>query len=538
MAVGAFREIERSYFDLRWHLDPVAASQAGLTAYDGQFGHYSAESMRAHLVALKSLAAALEEAAVGDLEEEIDRTALLNDARSTIQRYEKEQPQRRNPEFWLSHALSGLHVLLRPGDRTAEERGRAVVERLEGIGALLDEAQGTIVDPPAVFVDTARAVVPGGLTLVREVAFEAQAGNPGLAERLSAAATAAQEALTGYLVALDRWRGGAEANGFALGEELFNHRLHYEHALRDTAPELWRYGHHLVDEVEADLAQRAGRFGAPWSEVIDRLRAEHPVTDELLGTYERAMLDARAFVVERGLAAIPDAPLSVIPTPEFMRPLVPFAAYDPPGAYARDRTGWFYVTLPDPRLPEEERERVLQDHCRHEFAATALHEGYPGHHLQIGHALNLASETRRNVWSPLTVEGWALYCEDLMAEQGFYRTEEERLFQRMHLLWRAVRVLLDVGLHTRGMTIEEAVGLLESRLHIERANAEAEVRRYCAWPTYQLCYATGRRELLRLRDDFRAARGDAYSLRAFHDAVLSYGGLPVSLARWGLGLGE
>ena len=72
----------------------------------------------------------------------------------------------------------------------------------------------------------------------------------------------------------------------------------------------------------------------------------------------------------------------------------------------------------------------------------------------------------------------------------------------------------------------------------ERANAEAEVRRYCAWPTYQLCYATGRRELLQLRDDFRAARGDAYSLRAFHDAVLSYGGLPVSLTRWGLGLGE
>jgi uncharacterized protein (DUF885 family) len=181
---------------------------------------------------------------------------------------------------------------------------------------------------------------------------------------------------------------------------------------------------------------------------------------------------------------------------------------------------------------------VLQDHCRHEFAATALHEGYPGHHLQIGHALNLSSETRRNIWSPLTVEGWALYCEDLMAEQGFYRTDEERLFQRMHLLWRAVRVLLDVGLHTRGMTIDQAIDMLVSRLHIERANAEAEVRRYCAWPTYQLCYATGRRELLQLRDDYRATKGEAYSLRAFHDAVLSYGGLPVALTRWGLSLGE
>ena len=233
-----------------------------------------------------------------------------------------------------------------------------------------------------------------------------------------------------------------------------------------------------MQEVQADLAARAARFGAPWPDVVERLRREHPVTDELLEAYERAMQDARAFVQERGLTAVPDAPLSVIPTPEFMRPLIPFAAYDPPGPYTRERTGLFYVTLPDPRLPEAERERVLQDHCRHEFAATALHEGYPGHHLQIAHALELSSETRRNVWSPLTVEGWALYCEDLMAEQGFYRTDEERLFQRMHLLWRVVRVLLDVGLHTRGMSFAAAVDLLVSRLHIERVNAEAEVRRY------------------------------------------------------------
>jgi len=218
--------------------------------------------------------------------------------------------------------------------------------------------------------------------------------------------------------------------------------------------------------------------------------------------------------------------------------MIPFAAYDPPGPYAANRTGWFYVTVPDARLPDTERERLLRDHCRHELAATALHEGYPGHHLQIVHAQGLSSETRRNVWSPIAVEGWALYCEDLMAEQGFYRTDEEQLFQRMHLLWRAVRVLLDVGLHTRGMGSSEAVDFLVERLHVDRTTAEAEVRRSCAWPTYQLCYAVGRRELLALREDFRAARGDAGSLRAFHDAVLSYGGLPLSLTRWGLGLGE
>jgi uncharacterized protein (DUF885 family) len=126
----------------------------------------------------------------------------------------------------------------------------------------------------------------------------------------------------------------------------------------------------------------------------------------------------------------------------------------------------------------------------------------------------------------------------MMAEEGFYASEEERFFQRVHLLWRALRILLDVGLHTRGITFAQAVDQMVDTLHVDRGNAEAEVRRYCSTPAYPLCYAVGRRELLRLRDDFRAARGPAFSLRAFHDAILPYGGLPVSLIRWGLGLSE
>ena len=136
------------------------------------------------------------------------------------------------------------------------------------------------------------------------------------------------------------------------------------------------------------------------------------------------------------------------------------------------------------------------------------------------------------------VEGWALYCEQLMAESGYYDSTESRLFQLVNLLWRAVRVVLDVGLHTRGMTPAEAVSYMVDHLPIERSSAEAEVRRYCAWPTYQLCYAVGRRELLRLRADYRERSGADFSARHFHDELLSYGGLPVSLARWGMDLVE
>ncbi len=539
MAVGPFREIERAYFDLRWHLDPVAATQAGVTTYDDRYGRFSPVALAPHLAALKSISAALEEATTGELEDEIDRTALLNDVRVLQQRFERERPQAKNPGFWLTHLLGGLHFLLGRRDRAPAERARALAGRLEDVPGLLDDARAALVEPVRVFVETALRITEGGLALVRDMGTAVDGVAPSEVGRVVAAAEQAGAALSSFAHDLGRWLESA-SDRFALGEDDFNFHLHYEHALRDTAPELWRYGMHLKEEVEADLARRAGRLnggrGKRWQDVADRLRADHPPAAALVAAYAEEIQRARDFVAAQGLAAIPDAPLDVVPTPAFMRPIIPFAAYDSPGPYSSDRAGWFYVTLPDPRLPAEAQERMLRDHCRYELAATALHEGYPGHHLQLLHAQAQSSDTRKNVWTPLTVEGWALYCEDMMGEEGFYRSEEEAFFQRVHLLWRATRVLLDVGLHTRGMTFDQAVDQFVTELHVDRANAEAEVRRYCAEPAQPLCYAVGRREILELRKDFQAARGTKFTLRAFHDALLRYGGLPVALIRWGLGL--
>jgi uncharacterized protein (DUF885 family) len=538
MAVGTLRELERSYFDLRWHMDPVAATQAGVTAYDDRYGEYTVPALAAHLAALKSLATALEETTSDVLDDEIDRTALLNEIRVALRVYEVERPQARSPEFWLSHLLGGLHHLLLRADRGPEARAAALAARLEQAPRLLEEARATLTEPVRVFAETGLRIAEGGLALIRQAAAVEGAHAPALAARLEAAGDAAAGALAGFTHDLERWTETGSEH-FAVGEDGLNFRLHYEHALRDTAPELWRYGHRLKEEVQAELSERARRLDAKtqWPDLVDRLRAEHPTADELVAAYTAEMRRAREFVVAHDLVPVPEAPLEVVPTPAFMRPVIPFAAYDSPGAYSPNRTGWFYVTVPDPALPAARRERMLRDHCRYELAVTALHEGFPGHHLHLVQAQAQASHVRKNLATPLTIEGWALYCEDMMAEQGFYAKEEERFFQRVHLLWRAVRVLLDVGLHTRGMTIEQAVDMMVHDLHLERSNAEDEVRRYCATPGYQLCYAVGRRELLRLREDFHAARKRAFTLRAFHDAILPYGGLSVTLMRWGLGLG-
>jgi len=530
----------RSYLDLKYHFDPAAASAAGLVAQDSRLGSFDAETTREHLAALRSLTGAVEELEPEELNEEIDRTALLGEMRSTVFRFEYERPNIRNPGFWLSHLLQGLYTLLTRQGPDLGSRVPAVIARLQAAPAFLATARDTIDEPPSVFVDTALSMLGGGGQLVAEMVAVFAGVAPDLANQLKTAGQATLEALVAFGAALrDEIEPATDPHAFAIGEEQFSRRLHHEHALMAGAPELWRYGVHLQEEVTQQIVDIARKLDSkPWRELVDQLRNETPPADDLLGAYQRELDRAHDFVVERDLVSVPAAPVEVVPTPAFLAPLIPFAAYEPPPIYLPDRAGRFYVTAPDPNLPPEAFAQQRRGHCSHAIPIMVAHEAYPGHHLQMVTAQGLGSEVRRHIWSPIMVEGWAVYWEQLLCETDYYRTEQERLFQLVNLLWRAVRVVLDVGLHTRGMSPAEAVDYMVEHLPIERPSAEAEVRRYCAWPTYQLCYAVGRRELLRLRDEYREREGGTYRARRFHDEVMGYGGLPVSLASWGMGLAE
>jgi len=530
----------RSYLDLKYHFDPAAASSAGLVAHDGRLGSFDVASVGEHVAALRSVAGAVEELDVEGLQEEIDRTALLGELRGTIFRFEHEAPHRRNPVFWVNHLFQGLYAVLSRSNGAAGGRAPAALARLRAIPAFLDAARASLDEPPSVFVDSALTMLGGGGELVVQLAGTLTAEAPGLQDDFHAATGASLEALKRFGTAL---RGeiepSADPHAFAIGDQQFARRLHFDHAITSGAPELWRYGLRLQEETTAQLATLAAELGArPWHDLVNDLRNDAPEPAELLGVYQEELRRARGFVEERNLVAVPAAPVEVVPTPSFLASLVPFAAYEPPPIYLGSQRGRFYVTRPDPSLPPELVAQQRRGHCRHAIAAMVGHEAYPGHHLQLVTAQGLSSEVRRHLWTPVMVEGWALYCEQLLGEAGYYRTPEQRIFQLVNLLWRAIRVVLDVGLHTRGMTPGEAVDYMVEHLPIDRRNAEAEVRRYCAWPTYQLCYAVGRRELLRLRDDYRDAAGDGYAPRRFHDTLLGYGGLPVSLARWGMDLAE
>jgi uncharacterized protein (DUF885 family) len=168
---------------------------------------------------------------------------------------------------------------------------------------------------------------------------------------------------------------------------------------------------------------------------------------------------------------------------------------------------------------------------------TALHEAYPGHHLQHVLANRVKGHKLRHLFpSSSFAEGWALYCEEMMYAQGFYADDRARLLQLKDLIWRACRVIIDVGLQTGRMGFNEATDFLVRKAHIERSNAVAEVRRYCASPTQPMSYVAGMVQILELLEDYRADKGGSFDLREFHDEVLSHGTIPIELVRMEMGI--
>jgi len=528
---GSLLDILNGYLDLRWRMDPVEATYAGRHELDGTFASYAPESVREFLAALRSYAASLEEVEADTLADEIDRTAALHAARHDILVLEREQPFASNPAFQLGHALNGLYLLLARNAQDPPRRSAALLERLRALPDFLRTASETVTKPVTIFIDAASAMIPGGLALVQEAlddpAVDMSSLDPAELEAARAGATAALMEFSDALVGM-RERATED---FAIGRDLFDRKLHTAHMIRENADELLRYGERLRAESEAARARIVEEIapGATWRDLLCRLREDMPSPESAIDEYAAAMHEARDYTAERGLMQVSPAALEVVPTPAFLRALTPFAAYQGPGAFDADQTGIFFVTLPEPGEP-------WRTHCRGELLSTAVHEGVPGHHEQISTANMLSSAVRRVLSTPAAQEGWALYCETLMLEQGLLRTQAQRFFQAHHLLWRALRIILDVSLHTRGMPMMQAAQLLQNELGFDAASAEAEARRYCAYPTYQLCYAIGRRDILQLRDDARAARGQGFSLAGFHDELLGYGALPTALARWGMGL--
>ena len=217
---------------------------------------------------------------------------------------------------------------------------------------------------------------------------------------------------------------------------------------------------------------------------------------------------------------LPRLPYGVSPVPSFFERSTTTAYYQP-GSPAAGRAGVYFVNTYD-----------LKSRPTWEMEALSMHEAVPGHHLQIALAQEIENvpELRRQLGYNAFVEGWALYSETLGGEMGFYRDPYSRFGAATYQMWRAIRLVLDTGIHSMGWTRAQAIAYFKENSTKPEHDITVEVDRYIAWPGQALGVHVGRAENPRAaRCGAQRALGERFDIRAFHDQVLGQGAVPLDL---------
>ncbi|MGA2513728.1 MAG: DUF885 domain-containing protein [Candidatus Limnocylindrales bacterium] len=347
--------------------------------------------------------------------------------------------------------------------------------------------------------------------------------------RLDRAVATASAAVVAYVETLKSAMGSTVEN-WALGSEAYDQLVVLRAFDGLDASQILEIGHQQLALNKAARVEDARRIDPTVHEsvVVDRVKSNHPATfDEALASYKDAMNRARAHIVAHDIATLPPGErICVIPTPEYLRTVIPFAAYFEPPKFDKHPSGIYIVT---PSVGDDPN--AMREHNYASISNTSVHEAYPGHHLQLSAATRHPSLVRLLTDAPEFVEGWGMYSEQMMREQGFDDGPEFQLAMHTDAIWRACRIILDVRMHRGELSVDEATAFLVRHTAFEHSNAQAEVFRYTYTPTYQLSYLLGKVLLLQLRADEQRRLGDRFSLKDFHDTLLRNGSLPISFQR-------
>ncbi len=528
MSDERFDAIVREFFFRFMELEPVMATFLGVHEHDGRLPEGTRRHIQEETRLVREFRDEVESIPPESLSRDrrIDRGLAIQSAELAIFQFEEFRSWEKSDGV-PDTVGEGIFLLLARDFAPLEQRLESVASRLEEVPAFESRSRELLSDPVRIWVEIALESTRYAPALFGAAVQSAGDVSADLRRRLQEAAQAASEAMARHARWLQEDVIPRAREDFAIGREMFDRLLELR-GIEMSSDEILQLGWDYLERMKMERAEiaRAIDPNASPEEVLRKIKSRHPETfEELLRAYRSAMEEARRFVVSRGLATIPENErLDVVETPEFLRHLIPFAAYMPPAKFDPVRQGIYLVT--PPATPE-----MFSEHSYASIENTSVHEAYPGHHLQFSCALENPSLVRLLSRPIEFQEGWAFYCEEMMKEQGFHDDPEHRLIMVNDLLWRAARIILDVKLHRGEMSVEEAIDFLVEHVGMDRNAATAEVRRYTMTPTYPLSYLLGKHLIVQLRRELEERLGDRFDLRRFHDAMLYAGNLPWKFMR-------
>jgi uncharacterized protein (DUF885 family) len=466
---------------------------------------------------------------------EADREWLMAHADGELLWTEQVRSYRRDPEIYLP--TSSINGLIKREFAPAEARMRSVAAREVAALRNLDAARRNL-EPtltPKVFVDIALQQIPATIAFFKNdvpLAFAKVADGPD--KRAFAKANAK---LVDAIESYARWLKSdlrPKASGdYAIGAAAYRRMLNDADMVDLPLDQLEQVGVKELARLRAEFQKTAAEIDPKRSpaEVMESLSRTHPDASQVIPTVAAGLASIRAYVIAHHIATVPSDVMPMVrETPPYARATT-FASMDSPGPFERTTEAFYYVTLPDPSWPAAKQEQLLAFYSAPSISDTSVHEVFPGHYVQFLNNRHNPDVVRLVYGSGADIEGWGLYCEQMMLDEGLHDGDPKyRLAQLQMALMRACRYLVGLRMHTQGMTVDQAAKFFEDNAYQTPHNAMVEALRGTGDPGY-LRYQLGKLMILKLREDVRKQRGAAFDLGKFHDAFLEQGAVPIKLIR-------
>lgn len=517
---------------------PTAATFDGIHTHDDLLEDFGRPATDAHVRELNDFArrlAAIDPAALSSIER-LEKPVIGSNIAGRLFDLETIRPRERNPQHYVDVVATSLAGQVLFAYAPAAERARRVHSKLRQIPRFVQSARENIKDTPAIFVKVALETLRGTIRFIDEDLPLALSSIDDL-HLLADLADACQEAsasMRAYAEYLEQELGPRSRGSFRLGKETFEEKLRLDEGIDVDSGKLLDIAMRELRSTQDEFKRVAATLDdgdplAAWR----RAKADHPPAGALIGAVEQQLEDLLAFIEREKLVTLPDGErVRVAPTPRFYR--WTFASMWTPGPFeSRALPAYYYITDVDPSWPPERQAEHMRDLNMGALWSISIHEVYPGHFLHYQHLRRVESKLRKSILfsSASFIEGWAHYVEQMMIEAGFARSNPVvKLGQLAEALIRLCRMVVGIRLHTEDLSVEQGVRFFRDEAYMEEGSARREAERGTFDPGY-VVYSIGKLMLLKLREEYRAQQGGKFSLRAFHDALLGNGTVPVRLHR-------
>lgn len=534
--VKTFTALSEEFVEVHLRHDPVEATRLGLHDYDARLPTHTPDSLKAHAAWLRDLEQRLVASVPWDelpLEQRVEFALMRSHIASMRADLEEIKVPSRNPVRYVETALEGVYHLLARPFAPIEERKEAILSRLMEIPEYFERVQPNLQKVPELFAQTASEVNATGPAFVEQIVRTLLREFPAENERIEHAGERARVGFIQFQTFLDGPLRERLSGTWSIGERWMNFKFEREHLLSMDCAWLDQMGRKELARVRAELEEEGARRDASkdWREQITEALERHPEPLRLVEAYVAEVERARRFVAEQRLVPIPQGKLETIETPPHRRALVPVVGYLRAAPFDADSTGYFFVTPVDTAMPRDDQARALTQHSYGAMPLAVLRETYPGRHLQFSHAHRAGSRLRRLAESEVFAEGWTAYVEELMAEHGFFLDPATRLFLLRDQVLRACRLVVDIGLHTGNLGLDDATRYFRDHAGLEPEQAATEVRAAALHPTRGSCPTVGRTLMIELRDEVKRRLGTRFNLFDFHSTLLKSGTIPPFLLR-------